>query len=426
MQIFIISFILLNLIDSLSPQNDYWNPYLEEKIYDISQSDGDVLFMFFTDTHISHNTGHSYNIINTIQRKIICPSIFWGGDAITAYSSDMEKEWEIQKHIFDTIALFSNVYAIRGNHDFTYKNKKTGSGKTLTQGEVSSRILNECTGTIVTDINNTSPCYYFVDDDRNKIRYIVFDTNDAGTYGDVPWGYKSSVGHEQLKWIATNAILTTPDNYGIIFFSHIPITHHFNAKFASVEKTIKAAAYKESVEIDGDIIDFRQMNHGTKVLLVLSGHNHHDMQIYTEGILQGITACDAFYNDYLYSPFASYCNKREKSSFREQVVDLCKYDNENNVFSFFRFGCGGDRFFHLTPIKMSVGDSIKLPSTLKMAKHFTAYDSDAKWRDKVWILNCDVVAIDDGGLITAKNIGESTVCAINAKGNIEFFDVIVK
>ena len=208
--------------------------HIELDTQNIKHQESKVLFIFFTDTHISHNMGHSLKIIKSIQRTTNCPSVFWGGDAITAYSTNMEEEWETQKIILNSISLNSNVYAIRGNHDFTYKNRNTEIGKTLTQKEVSKRIINCCTSNIVSDNTNDSACYYFVDDISNQIRYIVFDTDDIGTYGNIPWGYRSSISYNQLDWIVKNAILTTPENYGIIFLSHIPITHNFNSAFPEV------------------------------------------------------------------------------------------------------------------------------------------------------------------------------------------------
>lgn len=419
------TFCFLLLFSSCKENNAQFN-YDEKIIYEDEKSGNVLLFVFFTDTHISLNKGNSLNIIKSVLFSNRCPTVFWGGDAIAARNGmSMEDEWKIQKAILDSISKYSNVYAIRGNHDFTYKDKTTGTGETLFQKEVSNRIMNSCSPNIVSDVSNDSACYYYVDDIVNKMRYIIFDTYDKGVYGNIPAGYKASINQSQLRWIVENAILTTPANYGIIILSHVPIFHHFDTIYKEAEDVLLAAKNKGQVRIGDAEYDFSQMETGTQILAILSGHRHHDMQVYSGGLLQIISTCDAFNLDYKRSPLAKYYPNRKKS---ELVVDLCAYNKEDNMLFLFRFGYGGSRFYHLNQIDMSVGDTLRLATTINSANIFGAYDSDAKYssNNKKWSLNHNVVAIDNNGLVSAKKYGETIVYAINEDRDAEFFNIVVR
>ena len=376
-----------------------YQEYFEVKKEVLKAVPGNPVFFYFTDTHISDNTGNSPYIINEFAKYSECRTVIWGGDAITAYSPSIHDEWEKQERMFETIAPVANVYTVHGNHDLTNKNRKSNN----------DLLLKNCKS-IVRNNSDSSSCYYYFDDDKHRLRYVVVDTNDKGIYGDKAWGYDYSISKKQIEWLANEAFLTTPDNYGIFVLSHVPILRNFNGFYPDFEKMLHAVKNKSIVNIDCLTFDFRMMGKNTKLLAIISGHNHHDMQVFSGGLLQVIVASDACYQDFKRSPFA-FQSTRKKNTISEQVVELCKYDDNENVLSFVRFGYGSSRYFHF------IGADIK---------NIGFYDADAKYVNKEWTLRSNVLSVESNGKLRAKSKGEAVVFSVNAKGDLELFDVVVK
>lgn len=401
-----------------------YQEYFEVKKEVLKAVPGNPVFFYFTDTHISDNTGNSPYIINEFAKYSECRTVIWGGDAITAYSPSIHDEWEKQERMFETIAPVANVYTVHGNHDLTNKNRKSNNGFTFPHKKLHDLLLKNCKS-IVRNNSDSSSCYYYFDDDKHRLRYVVVDTNDKGIYGDKAWGYDYSISKKQIEWLANEAFLTTPDNYGIFVLSHVPILRNFNGFYPDFEKMLHAVKNKSIVNIDCLTFDFRMMGKNTKLLAIISGHNHHDMQVFSGGLLQVIVASDACYQDFKRSPFA-FQSTRKKNTISEQVVELCKYDDNENVLSFVRFGYGSSRYFHLNPIVVKEGDWLNVPFIGADIKNIGFYDADAKYVNKEWTLRSNVLSVESNGKLRAKSKGEAVVFSVNAKGDLELFDVVVK
>lgn len=425
----VLLFFLLGVMSCVADYDvlpSYYDNQVNQKGQRINDFEGKALFVYFTDTHVDANRGHSPAIIKDMLKTCNLQYVFWGGDAISAYGNGISIEWKKQEKMFDVISPYCQLCLVRGNHDFTYKDKQTDEGYTYSQREVTDKLSAYMSSDVVSNKSVPDACYYYIDDYINKMRYIVFDTNDSGTYGDVAWGYKYTIGDEQISWIAREAILTTPPQYSIVLFSHVPLNTQFNTSYKNVDKLTKAVLNKKEVTINGSVYDFSKMNEGTRLICIMSGHIHHDMQLYSNGLLQITTASDAFYSDYKRSPFSSFVSARERNSETDQVVEVCKYDEKQNVFAMFRIGYGGDRYFHIIPVKMKVGEEKKLEIRYIAPVSYGCYSSKSEYKSKQWTLYDDVLNVNSEGLVIAKNVGESIVYARSAEGIMEFYDVIVE
>lgn len=80
-----------------------YDAYLSVKKVEISallpsQADG---FVFWADTHFkADGESTSSEIISTVLNGLPHPKAIWGGDAITAYTNDVEQCWKAQKASF--------------------------------------------------------------------------------------------------------------------------------------------------------------------------------------------------------------------------------------------------------------------------------------------------------------------------------------
>lgn len=387
-------------------------------------------FIFITDTHGTSNTWNSPQQIKYIFQNTPIDKVIWGGDAISAYGNNIEQQWEWHCSAFDKIVKgFGNVYKVRGNHDFTIRAyEDSEDGRTLSQHQTFQYLFHDAPVGVVRNTEDPNGCYYYFDDDNCNVRYIIIDTDDSVEEGNVPWGVINGVHDVQLNWIANTAILNTPDNYGIIIVSHIPITDTTTQYFSTYKNLLQVvnAVNSKSAGIIGPVsYDFSALSN-VRVLLYLSGHQHHDMQTYQNGVLHVVTACDTAYSDYLSDPFV--VDKSGRYGANAQCFDgVCIDKNKENI-SFIRFGVGGNRFFHLQPVRFKVGEEVLLNISQK-GDAFTwhSYNSSGNsYANWVWTLSNTIVAVDGQGVVSGIVPGEAVVLNMNERGDKEFYNVIVE
>ena len=387
-------------------------------------------FIFITDTHGTSNTWNSPQQIKYILQNTPIDKVIWGGDAISAYGDNIEQQWEWHCNAFDAnIKGYGNLYKVRGNHDFTIKESgDSEGGRTLSQHQTFQYLFKDAPNSIVRNADDPDGCYYYFDDDNSHIRFIILDTDDSVNEGNVPWGVNNGVHDIQLDWIANTAILNTPDNYGIIIVSHIPITDTTTQYFSTFKNLLQvvSAVNSKSAGIIGPVsYDFSALSN-VRVLLYLSGHQHHDMQTYQNGVLHVVTACDTAYSDYLSDPFV--VDKSGRYGANAQCFDGVCIDKDKENISFIRFGVGGNRFFHLRTIKLKVGEE-RLMNITQKGKDFTwhSYNSSGNsYANWVWTLSNTIVAVDGQGIVSGIVPGEAVVLNMNEKGDKEFYNIIVE
>lgn len=387
-------------------------------------------FIFITDTHVTSNFLNSPQQIRYILNQTPIDKVIWGGDAISAYGNNIEEQWDWHCNAFDAFLKgHGEFYKVRGNHDFTLKQSKTSEGgRTLSQHQTFQYLFSNHPKGIVLNTNDPDGCYYYVDDDNSKIRYIILDTDDSVNEGNVPWGVVNGVHDLQLDWIANIAILSIPNNYSIIFISHIPITDTTSEcypTYRNVLQLVNAVNTRGTGNIGPVWYDFSSLEN-VKVILYLSGHMHHDMQTYQSGVLHVVTASDAAYGDYLSDPFV--LDKSGRHGTNAQCFDGVCVDKSKEKISFIRFGVGGNRFFHLQPVRLKVGEEALLNISQK-GDAFTwhSYNSSGNsYANWVWTLSNTIVAVDGQGVVSGIVPGEAVVLNMNERGDKEFYNVIVE
>lgn len=410
----------------------YFDKLLLSKAEAINKDESSVAsFVFITDTHTPFNRMLSPKLISYLLSHTQMDIVVWGGDAIGAWGNKktIETDWEKQTLFDSIISARGRLYKVRGNHDFTIKESSTSNnGVTLSQQKTAQLLFKNHPVDIVLNEADPAACYYFFDDKRTRVRFVVLDTTDSIKGGDIAWGTVYGVHDRQLQWIADSAIATIPKGYNIIFLSHVPFTDTTGARhkeLSNVREIVDAAAKRTAGRVGNVNYDFTNLRKSS-VLMCLSGHNHQDMQTYRNGVVHMVTASDAAYNDYKTDPFVKDLSGRAKGSINEVCFDCVSINKKKKLISVYRVGIGGDRFFHTKALKLKVGKSRQLKALINSNVEWRCYNASGNQYNGKWRLYNDVVDIDDHGTVICKKQGEAVALAIDEMGNKEFFNIIVR
>jgi 3',5'-cyclic AMP phosphodiesterase CpdA len=316
-------------------------------------------------------------------------------------------------------------YAVRGNHDF---NNMLENGKQIGYPlpEVISFYLSFMPEVPYRSLDDNGLYYYF-DNHDVRIRYIVIDSS-YGCKIDM-----TRLGVNQLQWLVSDAISSTPSDYSIVLFSHIPIDLADDNMTFTPLKTILSAVNSRSsgsVVCEGIEVPYDFSVAEYNVFLVMSGHIHTDSQTYDERVLYVTTACDRVSNEMVSQYDEEPRQIRRPGDVLEQAFDVVTIKHsEENWIDLTRIGAGFSRFFNRDNITIRVGESVNL--TKKLSKitpqKWRSNDSPGpigNWRAKEWIYTSTVIELN-GGVVLAKKTGSAIVYAEDDKRNKEFFLVDV-
>ena len=402
-------------------------------------------FVFLTDTHLSGNSKKAPALIRSVLSVSGSDRVFWGGDAIPAYTASNTPEeckeailsyWAQQKSWFtDSLADVAKVYALRGNHDMTIKMQsasgssvRDGKGYTFSQSEVQEMICGFFKDREEVVFNPYEKgCYYYVDNPIAKVRYLALDGDSRENIsGNYAWGNNEGHGisEEQLAWVKNEVLAKMPDGYALIVFCHEGLMDITYPNISNLSRFKKMAAELERFAN-------RQDEYSTLAaapVVVMNGHKHQDLQCIKNGILHVGTACEAPMQDYRYSMFLDDAPKRVKGTITESLFDYVIPEFNNDQFHCVRIGAGYDRDFHLKPVKMRVGERLSLKPQHLQAAYWQSYDVEGNAYDygtKEWTIQNSIVAIRNG-IIAPQKEGDAMIFAQSEDGHKEFWCIHVE
>ena len=401
---------------------EYYTDYIAEKTSEVSalQSGTSDGFIFWTDTHVSANSMNSPALINRIASVSSNPKVFWGGDAIPAYTTDATGQWLIQKGLHESIDPQIKIFNVHGNHDITAKNGKDSSqGFTMSKEGVKDCFIGVMSSDIVRSSHDENGLYYYYDQTSAKVRYVVMDLYENYTGENIPWGVTSGVSTTQMDWIFNEAVLNAPEDYKLFFIMHNSVGFYRNdPMYKNLYDTLLALSSHGTCQS----YDF-STREDLSLLMVLGGHAHHDMQIGLGGVFYVQTASDACYEDFKRSPFADSSIQRVSGSIYEQAFDYVGISEDYNTVTMVRTGVGGNRRFNLKPVPMIIGEKLKLESD--NAVQWFCYDSESRYESSIWTLYSNVATVSADGTVTAAAPGDAVVAAMDDDHNLEFFYISV-
>ena len=382
-------------------------------------------FWFFTDPHVPANRKMSGRVLaklvaDTGVRKVIC-----GGDIPEAFGSQREVEkamTDFRRHWIDPVeAAGGRFYLAKGNHDFTIRESmKTTTGWTLDGRAASAYILgSRAAKSVVRNASDPECAYYYFDEPKAKIRYVVIDTTDAISPMRRYWSVETGVRTRQFAWLKDRAFGTLPKGWSAVVVNHIPLT-----TIVGDEGGAKSLAnVRELLEA-----------HASEIVMDLTGHMHREAQTHQKGVWHVTEPCDAAYADYIKGglPWCPNLPRKNAGTVFENTFDAVIVGKDARI-DFVRVGGGADRTLMRNARCVKVDETYRFTTSLGTVK-WGSYDADRvtfkpdpenKW-NRLVEYHADVATIDAQGVLTGRKPGESVVVALAPDGRKEMFPVRVE
>lgn len=446
---------------------DYLNKIEEniQKEFLLSEPLSDA-FTFITDIHYPFVNGSGFKIMrhlldNTAIDKAIC-----GGDINGVKATDYGDDASIIEAISKTRILYDRdcalvrasgkpIYTVRGNHDYVLMKKSGTDGNSSWFSDWASTrniIMNsmEQYG-IVTNYDDNKACYYYKDYPARKLRYIFVDAVDTNEkYSEDNNSIVIGLSDTQIQWLIEKAVMTTPQDYDLVFISHIcpeaivgsagTITGKNKASFKKLSNMLTAIQEKKilNLTLNSVAMQYDLTSFNPNILLYKSGHLHRE-GVAWYGYWGYATGCEwanggknlAETSEYIHFGIDTYSNTQTaKGTIYESLVDAILINGRKNVLSY-RIGAGVNRIFQQHQIVIPSGNTVKMESSLGKKVKWWCYDSQNFDRSQegnlVTPLN-DQAEIDaNTGILTAKAAGYVTIMAYDrSKNTIEYFGVKVE
>ena len=304
-----------------------------------------LTFAFITD---SHGDSRHFNNLVHFSKYGLCDFFVHGGDINIAES---DKKYVRNYYNQCQLALSKikePVYVTQGNHD---QDGANGSDVgTMPSGEFANRfILSQKQNKNVIFPDDENSGYYYVDDEKRKVRIVVSNSTKE-PYGVAKrWGFDKL----QMQWLANVAFdLSGKTDWHLLFVSH----HNLSASLTldgsyatngdnvlAMLKAFKNGDRYENTELEIDVDFISPKN----LIGTLCGHVHAD-NLYLDadlGFYQISTTCSQTSTQ---NTSATNGEKptRELGTISEDAWDVFCIDTLNKSVKIKRFGAGNDRAFN--------------------------------------------------------------------------------
>ena len=310
-------------------------PYFEEHInnkikavnLDLEESGKDGFAInVIGDMHYQTNSKNTHSLIKYITPQINAKLTVALGDYINndKNTNNLRTEYtEILKH-FEGVDMIGCL----GNHD-------DNSIYNQMQYVFDNRVLyNYINRKFEDSVVFGGDFYYYRDDNKNKIRYIVLDTQDTGNpinTGDgtitTPRQHTRIISQEQINWFS-NVALNISDEWGVIVIAHHNL---FSEGIVGTESNVI-----NGQSIWNRLVQFK--NEGGTVICWINGHVHYDNLIKRDGI----NIVTVLNND---TSVWSTAPKKIKGTTSELAFDIAVVNKHSRTVKLHRVGAGDDRQF---------------------------------------------------------------------------------
>lgn len=311
-------FILTKNVDTRHPYvlpTYYTDGYLDRKIYRIKylmQLSGGDAFIFCTDQHMWGNARQSYKLIHHLSQACRIRRLFMGGDlengVAAVYGDEFRK------------AIGGRAYFMGGNHDYMEASEGLEEKFACEYSPDSDDAY----------YGDPLRAYYYVDNPKHKLRYIVtnsFAPNGSDTW---TWGFEAT----QMTWL-TDVAMDVPDGWKMVIFSHM-----FWRTVSETSTELTLPGDGTGNPWDGDmkaVLDTIDAHSDGRVLAIIQGHTHTDAEKATDGgIPILITTCDKWE---IGTPgHEPQLANRIPGTVTEQAFDVCVVDQSHGKLYAVRIG----------------------------------------------------------------------------------------
>lgn len=297
-------------------------------------SNADIQCAFVTDAHYDDNAKNSPSLVKHLWQNVPLDFVVSGGDCFKQEVSKADAMAKITKYNNQYAFCGENYFPMVGNHEHNNSDGQHSSVQ-LSLAQVNLATLSKVRNVVFSD-----KVSYRFDDAITKCRYYFI-----GCY------YDSMLYDEDVHWFC-NDLLSTPNGYSVVVFSHaglkltdgavsavqVKVSSICNALLAMANKTI----YHNVIGAD-EYINYSNVN--ALPIAVFSGHVHLDGHYqYSVGAFTGYieviaTNCDA----YATQPVGE--QDRTPGTVNEQSFDVISIDRTSRTIYMTRIGYGSDRTF---------------------------------------------------------------------------------
>lgn len=345
----------------------YWKKHLQQKIDTIRAlqrkiGEDAITFAMITDIHWGNSAQRSGELLTEVMKACDIPYFFNGGDTFTGFP------FCTKSHIFEDMQAYYKAFSaieerclmVMGNHDAAFSTRITSLDtcydENLTKAEIYEHyfaFLRKYPHRVFGD-----DAYYYVDDERKQVRYIVLNTHDVPSDEKDENGlavYNSfrlfCIRQPQLEWFAHVALDVPSPEWSVVLCSHENLTAkpkhqtHNNALLTGIIRAFQrhtSFALKTQFEdepfCNAEIsVDFT--GRGGNFIGWLAGHIHRDDMVKQDGIV-AVSTC----ND------ATRSGEGERffhigGTDSEHSFDVFTVDKKNRKVYITRVGYGEDREF---------------------------------------------------------------------------------
>ncbi len=245
----------------------FWESAVDECIAKIKAMQAGrhcVTFPFFSDNH--QRNGYAGALIKKVMDACHIPYCFYGGDSISSGYIANEDVMIAQDNLFDT--MMSVIPKDRfcravGNHDgFWNVSEATGDEYRYTRAQVYELFLREESVAQSKHFGDDGT-YYYVDDIASKTRFVVLNSNQLDGI---------SFDSTQAAWVENVVLNFSESGWGVVFFSHAPITNNFHSNITNAQA------------IQGVLVDYINGTDENKADVIgwFAGHIHRDRIYWTD------------------------------------------------------------------------------------------------------------------------------------------------
>lgn len=341
---------------------EYWQEEIDKKITQINELKSKcgaecASFALFTDFHLSINEKHSAKLVEKLLPACNIPFVIYSGDAVSGAGICAAEE--IKGEIKTFLDMFSSVgdklLVAEGNHDRAYS---TFAPPLYYMENIPRSEFDEICFSRQRSYPNRvfgGYGYYFVDDDKSKLRIIILNSMDVPSDEKTPEGYAKynamrNFGflQEQINWFAKDALALPSDDWVAVVCSHSTFfgwreeenRYNYELMLGIIDAFNRGAAYEgesvyENALFSASIsVDFS--NRRGTVAGWVSGHTHRDIMEKRSSVTAVSTRSDA--------AFVSM-SPEKRETLKEQAVDVFVINKADRCVNIVRIGDGENREF---------------------------------------------------------------------------------
>lgn len=385
-------------------------------------------FWFITDLHVPSNCGKSGAMLARLISETGLKPVVCGGDIPEAFGTEAELDASFDRYralwVDPVERAGGSFFAVHGNHDMTIRSAPGSETGATWPPEKTRAALADTAAIRSCAVRDPSSCAWYADFPECGIRLLALDTHDSIVSSRQYWRVESGVSEPQLRWLRDCALASLPAGWRVVAASHAPISG-VAAEAAEHELYAKVRDALAPLAAEG------------RIPLAISGHHHGERQSLVGGVWHVTQPCDAAYLDYIHSslPWVPDLPVKEPGTWAEQTFDAVQFDFMHGLVHFTRVGGGANRVLRLSPIRVRVGETIRVnaetlpPGPLVWGCH----DSDIadkrpnpeRLYDYFYDYHHTVAEIDQDGILRAIRQGGATVVARDSSGTREYASVEV-